>query len=50
MRQEKENVEKYQDLKKGIRRLWKSRNLKIVPVVIGALGMFLRNLIGVWES
>ena len=29
---------KYQDLKKEIRRLWKLRNVKIVPVVIEALG------------
>ena len=35
---EKEKVEKYQDLKKEIRRLWKLRNVEIVPVVIGALG------------
>ena len=35
---EKEKVEKYQDLKREIRRLWKLRNVKIVPVVIGALG------------
>ena len=35
---EKEKVEKYQDLKREIRRLWKLRNLEIVPVVIGALG------------
>ena len=31
-------MEKYQDLKKEIRRLWKWRNVEIVPVVIGALG------------
>ena len=31
-------MEKYQDLKKEIRRLWKLRNVKIVPVVIGSLG------------
>ena len=30
-------VEKYQDLKKEIRRLWKLRHVEIVPVVIGAL-------------
>ena len=36
--EEKEKVEKYQDLKKEIRRLWKLRNVEIVPVVIGALG------------
>ena len=35
---EKEKVEKYQDLKKEIRRLWKLRNVEIFPVVIGALG------------
>ena len=35
---EKEKVEKYQDLKKEIRRLWKLRNAEIVPVVIGAHG------------
>ena len=35
---EKEKVEKYQDLKKEIRRLWKLRNVEVVPVVIGALG------------
>ena len=37
--EEKEKkVEKYQDFKKEIRRLWKLRNLETVPVVIGALG------------
>ena len=35
---EKEKVEKYQDLKREVRRLWKLRNVEIVPVVIGALG------------
>ena len=35
---EKEKVEKYQDLKKEIRRLWKLGNVEIVPVVIAALG------------
>ena len=39
--EEKEKVEKYQDLKREIRRLWKLRNVEIVPVVIGALGSFL---------
>ena len=34
----KENVEKYKDLKREISRLWKLRNVEIVPVVIGALG------------
>ena len=31
-------MEKYQDLKREIRRLWKLRNVEIVPVVIGAHG------------
>ena len=35
--EEKEKVEKYQDLKKETRRLWKLRNVEIVPVVIGTL-------------
>ena len=35
---EKEKVERYQDLKREIRRLWKLRNVEIVPVVIGAPG------------
>ena len=34
---EKEKVEKYQDLKKEIRRLWRLRNVEMVPVVIGTL-------------
>ena len=35
---EKEKVEKHQDLKKEIRRLWKLKNVEIIPVVIGVLG------------
>ena len=35
---EKEKVGEYQDLRKEIRRLWKLRNVEIVPVVIGDLG------------
>ena len=35
---EKEKVEKYQDLKKDIKRLWKLGNVEIVPVVVGVLG------------
>ena len=31
-------MEKYQDLKKEIRRLWKLRSVEVVPVVIGPLG------------
>ena len=35
---EKEKVEKYQDLKREIRRLWKLRKVEIVPVVMEAPG------------
>ena len=35
---EKEKVEKYQDLKREIGRLWRMRKVQIEPVVIGALG------------
>ena len=31
-------MEKYQDLKQEIRRLWKLRNVEIFPLVVGALG------------
>ena len=35
---EREKVEKYQDLKREIGRLWKLKLVEVVPVVIGALG------------
>ena len=35
---EREKVEKYQDLKREIGRLWKIKMVEVVPVVIGALG------------
>ena len=35
---EREKVEKYQDLKREIRRLWKLKMVEVEPVVIGALG------------
>ena len=31
-------MEKYQDLKREIERLWKLKMVEVVPVVIGALG------------
>ena len=34
----KEKIDKYQDLKREVQRLWKCKVAKIVPVVIGALG------------
>ena len=35
---EQEKVEKYQDLKREIGRMWGIRKVQVVPVVIGALG------------
>ena len=35
---EKEKIEKYQDLKREIKRLWKLKKAKVIPVVIGSLG------------
>ena len=37
-RKEKEKIEVYQDLKREIKRLWNVREVKIVPIIIGALG------------
>lgn len=31
-------VEKYQELKREIGRLWKLRRIEVLPIVIGALG------------
>ena len=33
---EKENIEKYQNLKKEIQRLWSLKKIDVVPVVLGA--------------
>ena len=35
---EREKVEKYQELRREIGRLWQLKNVKVVPVVVGALG------------
>lgn len=35
---EREKVEKYQDLRREIGRLWQLRKVQVVPVVVGALG------------
>ena len=41
---ELEKVEKYQDLKREIKRLWELRCAKVVSVVIGALGSVKKDL------
>ena len=35
---EQEKVEKYQELKREIGRIWKMKKVQVVPVVVGALG------------
>ena len=34
---EQEKIEKYQDLKGEIARLWRIREVSVIPVVVGAL-------------
>ena len=42
--EELEKVEKYQDLKKGKKRLWELRCAKVDPVLIGAVGSVTKDL------
>ena len=35
---------KYQDLKNEVKRAWKLKNAKVVPVIVGATGMMTKNL------
>ena len=44
---EGEKIEKYQDLKREIGRLWGIRHLEVVPVVVGALGV-VSNRLDAW--
>ena len=41
---EKEKIEKYQELKREIKRMWNIRSIKVIPVVVGALGSTLKKL------
>ena len=41
-----EKIEKYQELKREIGKLWGIRHLEVVPVVIGALGVVSKRLVG----
>ena len=41
---EGDKIEKYQDLKREIGRLWGIRHLEVVPVVVGALGVVSKRL------
>ena len=39
----KEKIEKYQNLKKEIQRLWNLKKIDVIPVVLGALGNVTKN-------
>ena len=41
---EKEKMEHYAELKREIKKIWNCRKVKIVPIVVGALGVVSRNL------
>lgn len=42
---EQEKVENYQDLKQEIGSVWNCHNVKIIPIIVGALGTAPRGLI-----
>ena len=44
LQKEQEKMEKYQELKREIGKIWSCRKVIVVPIVIGALGMFSKNL------
>ena len=41
---EKEKEEKYQDLKREVKRMWNMRSVIVVPVIVGALGSITKKL------
>ena len=41
-KKELEKMEKYDDLKREIKRMWTMRKIEIIPIVIGALGAISR--------
>ena len=43
-KKELEKMEKYDDLKREIKRMWTMRKIEIIPIVIGALGAISRKL------
>ena len=43
-RKEKEKIERYQELKKEIKRIWNIRTIKVIPVIVGAIGCTLKKL------
>ena len=43
-RRTNEKIEKYQDLKREIARMWSMRTVQVVPIVVGSLGSVTKNL------
>ena len=43
LKKEQEKIEKYQDLKREIKRIWQCQDVIIIPVIIGALGTVHKN-------
>ena len=41
---ENEKVDKYQDLKREIARMWNMRTVQVVPIVVGSLGSVTKKL------
>ena len=40
---EREKVERYQDLKRELKRIWQRQELVIIPIIIGTLGTVSKN-------
>lgn len=47
---EKEKIEKYQDLRRELKRIWKCKSVQVVPIVIGALGTITRNALKLLDT
>ena len=43
-KKEKEKFDRYQELKREIKRMWIIRSIKVIPVVVGPLGSTLKKL------
>ena len=41
---EEEKIEKYQELRAEVKKLWKMKSVKVVPIVVGALGSISKKL------
>ena len=41
---EMEKIERYQDLKREVKKLWKLKKVNVIPIIIGALGTIGKNL------